>query len=413
MDIGYNGIKLRSLNEPVKALSGIAKGTMIALVLGVGVFAVDWAEAQQRPQDGKQGKQEEKVVVKTPVDTLLKNLNSVSTRQKALEELAQRLAGDEADADILMRADDFVKSLLPVMKNGFDKTASGLAADALAGFGKSDPAVVDLFVAEIQKGTAAARLSAVRGVGKVGAPAKEKAEPSLTAILKDPRTKTGNPALYNEALMARALLGGPFEAEIVPEMLRIAAFMKDPFAQADMVIAIAKDKELLKLHAKQLEPLAIKSYQTISVQMFNEKRIQALVETLVSLKTPNAEKIIYDIMAGTDKGIQPWGFRKPISGFIKETYDVPSPQILKALLVGFEKEGSPWILRDIGAVLMGYGGSAKSVLPELREYLKSVPTRGYDGGAKSRPDVAAYTQGLINQIEKAAPAEKKDSEPGK
>jgi hypothetical protein len=372
------------------------------LALGLGTLAADWASAQQKPDD----KKAEGEIAKTPVDTLLKNVSAASTRPKALQELVQRLTAAEADTDILMRTDDFVKALVPMMKNAFDKNLSTLATDALAVFGKSDPEVVDLFVTEMQKGASSSRLLAVRGVGKIGAPAKEKAEPVLMGILKDPKTKTSNAALYNEALMARAFLGGPFETEIVPEMLRIATLMKDVEAQTDMLIAIAQNKELLETYAKQLEPLIIKAYQTISVQMFKGAKTQELVKILVSLKTPNTEKIIYDIMAGTDKGIQPWGFRPSIAKLIKEAYDVPSEQIVNALLVGIEKEGSPGNLRDIGNILASYGERAKPTLPALQKYLALVPQKGSDGGEKSRPVVARYVQDVIEKIEKAV-AEKK------
>ena len=341
------------------------------------------------------------------MDTLLKNVGAAASRPKALQELVQRLTAGEADTDILMRTDDFVKALYPMVKNAFDKNTSTLAMEALAVFGKSNAGVVDWFVNEIQKGSASSALLAVRGIGKVGAPAKEKAVPVLTAILTNPQTKTSNAALYNEALMARALLGGPFEADIVPEMLKIASLMKDAEAQADMLIAIAQDKDLLAAHAKQIELFIIKAYQTISVQMYKEEKIKELTKALVRLKTPNAEKIIYTIMAGTDKGIQPWKFREDIAEFIREAYDIPSAQILDALLVGFEKTGSPSQLRGIGDILASYGENAKPTLPALKKYLSLIPQKGYDGGEKTRPIAAKTTQSVIERIEKAVAEKEK------
>ena len=368
----------------------------VALVIGIGALA------QQNPE----GKKDEAKVAQTPVDTLLKNVGAAASRPKALQELVQRLTAGEADTDILMRTDDFVKTLCPMVKNAFDKNTSTLAMEALAVFGKSNAGVVDWFVNETQKGSASSALLSVRGVGKVGAPAKEKAVPVLTAILTNPQTKTSNAALYNEALMARALLGGPFEADIVPEMLKIASLMKDAEAQADMLIAIAQDKDLLAAHAKQIELFVVKVYPLMNAQGFTEK-VKDLGKTLVSMKTPSSEKAVFDMMSD-DRLLG--GVRSHLIGLIKEMYDVPSTQIINAMMVAIEKEASPHNVRGMCRDLASYGANAKPALPALKRHLSALPAKKgsfFHGGEEAKPIALSALRNAIAEIEKAVAEKEK------
>jgi len=339
------------------------------------------------------------------VDTLLKNVGAASSRPKALQELVQRLTAGEADTDILLRTDDFVKLLCPMVKNAFDKNTSTLAMEALAVFGKSNAGVVDWFVNEIQKGSASSALLAVRGIGKVGAPAKEKAVPVLTAILTNPQTKTSNAALYNEALMARASLGAPFEKEIIPEMVKVMSSLKEPRQQFEMALFMIQDPELLKTYSVQLEPVIVKFLQARPLPLESEAywaSVEAFLFAAVKMDTPNSRKVVTDLL---DKPFGQWEMRKRMAVAFR-VVDTPPTYVVMALLKYLEKEKFHGAIVQILETLTRYG--SEDSLPFLRKYLQDAKRRNdFMRGEEFKFDILNQTESAIKRIEKAVAEKEK------
>jgi len=397
----HEKVRTRTLTVAVLAVSGA-----VALCMAPPVSA-------QVKSDGKKT-QEEKALVLTPVDTLLKNVVTSASRKKALTELVRRLSQEEPDADILSQGDSFVKELIPILKNAFDKENSAMALDALVMFGKGNPAVVKLLLDEAQKGNPSVRVLAVNGIGRIGLPMEQGTLEVAKAVLMEViGNRASEKKLRDEALTARVLLGPPFDANILPEVVSNLARVTDASLQRNIALSIAQDEEALKTYATQLEPIFVKNLQARPFPLNDADWdvFKGMLSVAIKLNTPNVQKSVAGLWL-TPPGH--WKDKCNMANMFGEVEVVGTPPpdyVVKTLTERIKVEkGQPECAALLEA-LASYGVSAESALPTLRQMLKDIEAgkRTFGTDAFTR-HAKGNVNGAIEKIEKAVEEKKKGGE---
>ena len=395
------------------AITGKIKVAVLVMSGAVALGVALPLSAQTRPDNKKQ---DEKAVVNTPVDTLLKNVANAASRKKALGELVRRLSQDEPDTDILPRSNDFIKELEPILKNAFDKENSALALDALVIFGKSNPNVVRWFLDAAQHGQPSLRVLAVNGIGRIGLsmdePVREETKGVLMEIIGN---KSSEKKLRDEALQARVLLGPPFDPQILPEVMANLAKVTDAALQRNIAVAVAQDADALKTYRAQLEPIFVKNLQARPMTWIfsNDTQWEDFKEFLtvsIKLNTPALQGAVIGFFK--DLALVPAHRQWSIIEEIQVIYprgSTPPGYIIKALTEPIRVgEVNFHTSRLLAGALSLYGSASESALPALKKLSGDTKAgkKNFGDNAKNQRIIESL-ETAISKIEKAVAEKKK------
>ncbi len=332
----------------------------------------------------------------TPVAKLLRDLKVGGNAQKirAIQEITERLdlgVGQSPDGELLASRSDCVALLFPIMRNPFGGSLSSAAVEPLVGFARSDPSVLELFLAEVRNGTAASKVLAIRAVGKVGPDAKKSATPVLTDILKDLRLRTTAQQLVNEAAVALALIGGPYEAEAMPDIIKGMLQVKDPDLQLGIALQMINFPDVRASNLRELEFVLLRVFDDKTSKGIEMQ--QEVFDALAVINTPHSrKKLLILIKNGT------WKERITAAKCLSKC-DAPSAEEVNELVAILLSEYSPPVIIVICESLSRSGTIAAPAVPVMEKIVQDLPTRkNLDGGDKYKPMVLKALKEAIAKI---------------
>ncbi len=331
----------------------------------------------------------------TPVPQILKDLQFGMNRKKtqAMEEIVKRLNPEEGkapDVEILIKQDEIVKLLLAMVRNPFGGEMSAKAVAPLAEFAKRDPALVDLLVQELKKGTPTTKLQVIRTLAAVGAPAKDAATPDLKALLKDPK-------LGNDAAIALALFGGPFAPDDMSNIVRGMMRVNDLDAQLKIALKIIDSPGVGKSFSKELELVLMKGLSTSSVGQEITTR-EIVLRALAKIDTPNSLRAILSVLSLSKYSYQ----TRVVAVEILSKYNPPPEEVLKALIDTIQSDPNAPVLEAACKVLGGYGAAASGAVPVITAYLEKLPEKkNLSNGDKDKAFIASVMRNAIKRIQGA------------
>lgn len=313
-----------------------------------------------------------------------------SKKTQAMEEIVKRLNPEEGkapDAEILMKQDEIVKLLLAMVKNPFGGELSAKAVAPLAEFAKRDPALIDLLVQEIKKGTPTSKLQIIRTLAAVGTPAKDAAAADIKALLKDPK-------LGNDAASALAFFGGPFAPEEMPFIVKGMMLAKDPGVRLNIALKLLENPSALGLYAKYLEPVLSKGIET---QVLEEDVRQNILRALVKIGTPNALKTVFDLLLLPSKQQRD----RVLAANALSACQPPSPEVLGVLVSAMKTKHFVDMVDAVCDTLMGYGADAQPALSGLRAVRKDPIQSVYKISEERKKQILTKIEKTIKTIEVA------------
>jgi len=340
--------------------------------------------------------------VSSPVSQLIKDLRMgiTSKKSKALSEIAERLMVEEGampDAEILTRRDEIVPLLFGIMKNPFGGKLSDEVVVPLAWFAKHDPEIVDRLLGEIEQDKSSNRLLSIRVMrifGTAGPLVKGKAAPVLAQILRELKRNTYTIPFINESAIALALLGGPYDKDLLPDAVKGMMSVKDPGIRLSVALKILEDPSALGLYAKYLEPVLVEGFKT---QDLEEDVRQNILRAFVKIGTPNAMKIVFDLLLLPSKS------QKDRVLAAKALLDCqqPSPEVLEVLVSSLRAKHFLDMVGTVCDTLSSYGFDARPTLPGLRAILKDTVEGAYPLSQERKAYVQMKIKETIRIIESA------------